>query len=73
MNLKGEEKSMKKLIIASGIIVIFLVSTNLQVWAEWKPKTTFMIKVVSSAPDQVSGGDARLHIKVPRTVPLRSV
>jgi len=30
----------------------------------------FTVAVVSSAADQVSGGDARLHIAVPRTVPL---
>ena len=64
---------MKKLIIASGIIVIFLVSTNIQVLGKWKPKPTFTVEVVSSAPDQVSGGDARLHIGVPRTVPLHQV
>jgi len=33
----------------------------------------FAVRVVSSAPDQVSGGDARLHIDVPRTVPLHQV
>jgi hypothetical protein len=33
----------------------------------------FEARVVSSAPDQVSGGDARLHIEVPRTVPLHEV
>ena len=33
----------------------------------------FDVRVVSSAPDQVSGGDARLHIDVPRTVPLHQV
>jgi hypothetical protein len=30
----------------------------------------FQVEVVSSAPSQVTGGDARLHILVPRTVPL---
>ncbi len=30
----------------------------------------FVVEVVSSAAHQVSGGDARLHIQVPRTVPL---
>ena len=30
----------------------------------------FAVAVVSSAPQQVTGGDARLHIQVPRTVPL---
>jgi hypothetical protein len=33
----------------------------------------FEVRVVSSAPDQVSGGDARLHIEVPRTVPPHQV
>lgn len=33
----------------------------------------FEVRVVSSAADQVSGGDARLHIDVPRTVPLHQV
>jgi hypothetical protein len=33
----------------------------------------FAVRVVSSAPDQVSGGDARLHIDVPRTVPMHQV
>jgi hypothetical protein len=64
---------MKKLITVSGIILVLLVATNSQVWGKWKPKPTFLIKVVSSEPDQVSGGDARLHIEVPRTVPLHKV
>ncbi len=34
---------------------------------------SFEIRVVSSAADQVSGGDARLHIEVPHTVPLHQV
>lgn len=33
----------------------------------------FAVRVVSSAPEQVTGGDARLHIDVPRTVPLHQV
>lgn len=33
----------------------------------------FVMKVVSSAPHQVTGSDARLHIEVPRTVPLHQV
>ena len=34
---------------------------------------TFAVRVVSSAADQVTGGDARLHVDVPRTVPLHQV
>lgn len=33
----------------------------------------FDVRVVSSAPDQVTGGDARLHIRVPQTVPVPQV
>ena len=33
----------------------------------------FAVKVVSSAPHQITGGDARLHIEVPRTIPLHQV
>jgi len=33
----------------------------------------FDVRVVSSAADQVTGGDARLHISVPRTVPPHQV
>jgi len=33
----------------------------------------FVVKVVSSKPHQVAGGDARIHIQVPRTVPLHQV
>ncbi|HRX62790.1 MAG TPA: DUF6351 family protein [Candidatus Competibacter sp.] len=33
----------------------------------------FAVRVVSSAPHQVTGGDARLHIEVPRTVPPHQV
>lgn len=33
----------------------------------------FAVRVVSSAPHQVTGGEARLHIEVPRTVPLHQV
>jgi hypothetical protein len=33
----------------------------------------FAVRVVSSAPDQVTGGDARVHVTVPHTVPLHQV
>ena len=36
-------------------------------------RPAFMAEVVSSAADQVTGGDARLHIEVPHTVPLHQV
>ncbi len=32
-----------------------------------------VITVLSSAPDQISGGDARIRVAVPRTVPLQHV
>ena len=36
-------------------------------------RPAFDVTVVSSAADMVTGGDARLHIDVPRTVPLHQV
>lgn len=36
-------------------------------------KASFHVDVVSSAPQQVTGGDARLHIEVPLIVPLHQV
>jgi len=38
-----------------------------------EPRPAFAVQVVSSAPDQVTGGDARLHIEVPKTVPPHQV
>jgi len=37
------------------------------------PTRSFVVNVVSSAPDQVTGGNARIHIWVPPTVPLNQV
>ena len=37
------------------------------------PTDVFVAQVVSSAADQVTGGDARLHIQVPRVVPPQQV
>ena len=66
------------------ILIIFIVTLSLTMIAlpltlHAKPggpkkiKWKFEAEVVSSAPDRVTGGDARLHIKVPRTVPLHKV
>jgi hypothetical protein len=59
------------------VILVFLVAANDEAsakwWWKWKPRPAFVVNVVSSAPDMVTGGDARLHIKVPRTVPLHKV
>jgi len=38
-----------------------------------KAKSGFIVEVVSSAADQVTGGDARLHITVPETTPFQQV
>lgn len=40
---------------------------------EIPPHDGFIVEVVSSAPHQITGGDARIHIDVPRTVPLHQV
>jgi hypothetical protein len=64
---------MKKLMVILCVSILFLVSTSGQVFAKWKPKPKLIVEVVSSAPDQVSGNDARLHIQVPKNVPLHQI
>ncbi len=56
-------------------LVVLLATTQVAYTKSDVPKHNpasdeFAVEVVSSAPDQVSGGDARLHVQVPRTVPL---
>jgi hypothetical protein len=49
-------------------------SSRLQAAVDDNPaRQAFSVRVVSSAPHQVTGGDARLHISVPLTVPLQQV
>ena len=61
------------------IVTISLITITLPLTLHAKPagpkkiKWQFEAEVVSSAPDRVTGGSARLHIKVPRTVPLHKV
>jgi hypothetical protein len=38
-----------------------------------RPRPSFQVTVLSSRPDQVSGGDALVEVAVPRTVPLHKV
>jgi len=64
---------MKKALIAIGVSLFLLGATSTQAGAKRKPKPTFEVEVVSSAAHQVTGGDARLHVRVPRTVPLHQV
>jgi hypothetical protein len=69
---------MRKVLVAIGVIFLFLAATNNDAsakwrWWKWKPRPAFEVSVVSSAPELVTGGDARLHIKVPWTVPLHKV
>lgn len=68
---------MRKAIIALGVILVFLVAANGEVsahwWGKWNPHYSFAVNVVSSASDQVTGGDARVHIEVPWMVPMHKV
>ena len=68
---------MRKAIVALGVILVFLVAANGEVsahwWGKWKPHYSFAVNVVSSASDQVTGGDARVHIEVPWMVPMHKV
>jgi hypothetical protein len=58
---------MKRTILALAALLVAAQFT----YAKDNPASDeFAVQVVSSAPQQVTGGDARLHILVPRTVPL---
>ena len=56
-----------------GLAALFLAAASFANPVGNPASDEFAVKVVSSAPDQVTGGDARLHILVPRTVPLHQV
>jgi len=56
-----------------GLAALFLAAASFASPVGNPAGDEFDVKVVSSAPDQVTGGDARLHILVPRTVPLHQV
>jgi hypothetical protein len=63
-----------KLVVAVTLLAAVLaLPVGAQAPGAAKPKPVFVVEVVSSAPDQVTGGDARLHIEVPRTVPPHQV
>ena len=59
--------------VTSALGMLLLLSVSTVGVARAKEKPPFVAEVVSSAPDQVTGGDARLHIQVPQVVPLQQV
>jgi Tannase-like family of unknown function (DUF6351) len=54
-------------------ILVFAPPSVMAARGETPSSDEFVVKVVSSAPEKVSGGDARLHVDVPRTVPFQQV
>jgi hypothetical protein len=74
---RREASMHRNLVAVSGVaLVLGLVPVGIA-QADDPPNTpvgqAFEVEVVSSAPGQVTGGDARLHVTVPRTVPLHQV
>ena len=59
--------------IPASVIMILVVALLAASPALAKEKPPFVAEVVSSAADQVTGGDARLHILVPKVTPLHQV
>jgi hypothetical protein len=56
------------------LFIIFMASSSFAKPTGGIPaRDIFVVEIVSSAPHQVTGGDARIHIQVPRTVPLHQV
>lgn len=67
---------LSKFIEAAFVIMfsVFIVSNSFAKPVGGIPaRDEFIVEVVSSAPHQVTGGNARIHIQVPRTVPLHQV
>ena len=61
------------LLVPAFLFVTMLVTTGNANGSSHNDRPGFDVAVVSSAPDRVTGGDARLHIEVPQTVPLHQV
>ena len=59
--------------IPTSVTMILVVALLAASPALAKEKPPFVAEVVSSAADQVTGGDARLHILVPKVTPLHQV
>jgi Tannase-like family of unknown function (DUF6351) len=57
----------------AGSAVVLVAGLGLPTVAAAPPDGALVVSVVSSAPDQVSGGDALLRVDVPRQVPLHQV
>ncbi len=62
-------EGLKPLRVAMVLVVAFLVASPMLA----KEKPPFVAEVVSSAADEVTGGDARLHITVPTVTPFHQV
>ena len=58
---------------AASVIMMFVIALLPASQALAKEKPPFVADVVSSAADQVTGGDARLHIVVPKVTPFHQV
>jgi hypothetical protein len=61
-----------RIIGVAAAAALAALSAPLSASAEPNP-AAFVVTVLSSAPDQVSGGDALVQVAVPRTVPLAQV
>jgi len=61
------------LLFPAVLLVAMLVTPIDAMGSSHHDRPAFHAAVISSTADQVTGGDARLHIEVPRTVPLHQV
>ncbi|CAB1064737.1 hypothetical protein D1BOALGB6SA_9534 [Olavius sp. associated proteobacterium Delta 1] len=57
----------------SFFATFFLIAIDAEACRSKYFKRKFVVEVVSSAPEQITGGDARLHIDVPKTIPFGRV
>ena len=65
--------SSRFLLLPAVLFVAMLVTPIDAMGSSHRDRPAFNVAVMSSAADRVTGVDARLHIEVPRTVPLHQV
>lgn len=64
---------MKRILLAAAVIGLLFQTAGAKAFDKKESQPAFDVEVVSSAPDQVTGGDARIHIQVPKNVSLDRV
>jgi hypothetical protein len=69
---RGRRAALRVVVLAAALVAALL-PVAAPTSAEGRGGEQFVVTVLSSAPDQITGGDALVRIQVPRRVPLHRV